>query len=114
MDLPWNVYAEQLSGLGYGYALWNPQPIEDSEVLIGDVGWIRKGRFHRLFNAMKDAQDPLNLSFGVPDSYVPLRLDKKLVVKDDGAIIAPSVMSESIIKVEVGADAQVCVQVCCL
>jgi len=37
----------------YGHALWQPTPGEDGlAVEIGDVGFIREGRFHRLFNVL--------------------------------------------------------------
>jgi len=52
MSTPWDIYAEQLSTLGYGYPLWDPEPCDREEVLLGDVGFIDKGHFIRLFNAL--------------------------------------------------------------
>ena len=51
----YNIFREQL-GIRfptYGHALWDPCPEEpDKPVKIGDVGFIREGKFHRLFNAL--------------------------------------------------------------
>jgi hypothetical protein len=55
----------------YGHALWEPGPggLYNS-VEVGDVGYIRRGRFHRLFNALLDeSQSPTG---SVPDDHVPL------------------------------------------
>lgn len=46
------VYAEQLRDLRCGEPLWQPEPPNDGEVEIGDVGYINDGRFTRLFNAI--------------------------------------------------------------
>jgi len=37
----------------YGHALWQPSPA----VEIGDVGFIREGHFHRLFNVLPPQAD---------------------------------------------------------
>ncbi|KAL6305688.1 hypothetical protein BKA93DRAFT_845260 [Sparassis latifolia] len=47
------VYAEQLSRLGYCYPLWDPEPTQFGEVLLGDVGHIFEGQFFRIFNATR-------------------------------------------------------------
>ncbi|GJE94295.1 WD40 repeat domain-containing protein [Phanerochaete sordida] len=44
------IYPACLSGLGYGYALWHPEPHDTGEPQIGDVGYTREGAFVRLFN----------------------------------------------------------------
>ena len=37
----------------HGHALWEPDPQDLYEaVAVGDVGFIRRGYFHRLFNAL--------------------------------------------------------------
>lgn len=72
----WNVYASELVRLGFGHPLWYPEPTKFGEVEIGDVGVIQEGRFFRLFNAMRDEDDPVNAK-GVPDGFV------KLVVNED-------------------------------
>ena len=65
----------------FGHALWETSPGdllgEQSEeaprqyppVEIGDVGFIRKGKFHRLFNARYSENHPCNERFGVPEGH---------------------------------------------
>jgi hypothetical protein len=60
----------------YGHALWEPSPGRDSPpVEIGDVGFIRGGKFHRLFNALLPEDHPSHQRFGVPEYHEPLRLN---------------------------------------
>ena len=55
-----------------GHALWDPNPINpDMVVQVGDVGFIREGRFHRLFNALLPGNDPSHYR-GVPVDHEPL------------------------------------------
>jgi len=64
-----DVYREKL-GIAYpehGHALWQP-----TSVNVGDVGYIRGGRFSRLFNALRPEGHSSNLRFGVPDHHEPL------------------------------------------
>ena len=56
----WDVYAEQLFPLGYGYPLWSP-----GKVLLGDVGYLTEGQFHTLFNTIKRNNDTSK----VPQGY---------------------------------------------
>jgi hypothetical protein len=59
----------------YGYALWEPSPGEDSPtVQVGDVGFIRRGQFNRLFNALLPADHPSHERYGVPDHHEPLKV----------------------------------------
>ena len=70
MAAAWDIYAEQLISLGYGHPQWFPEPCPDAgEIRIGDVGYLRKGRFFRIFNAMLSANDPINTRNGVPQSF---------------------------------------------
>ena len=56
----------------YGHALWEPSPTElYTAVEVGDVGFIREGRFHRLFNALLPADHPSH-NLGVPEYHEPL------------------------------------------
>ena len=56
----------------YGHALWEPSPSGlYSPVEVGDVGFIREGRFYRLFNALLSADHPSHMS-GVPEHHEPL------------------------------------------
>ena len=57
---------------GYGHALWDPNPTNpDEPVKVGDVGFMRWGKFHRLFNALLPANHPSH-DLGVPEHYEPL------------------------------------------
>jgi hypothetical protein len=61
----YDIFREQLSikYSTYGHALWEPSPAKpNSPVNVGDVGFIRSGKFHRLFNVLLSAED---------QSYVP-------------------------------------------
>ena len=67
----YDIYREQLSinYPTYGHALWQPSPSNpNNPVGIGDVGFIRNGKFHRLFNALISAEDQSN----VPEHYEQL------------------------------------------
>ena len=67
----YDIYREQLSinYASYGHALWQPSPSNpDNPVGIGDVGFIRNGKFHRLFNTLISAEDQPN----VPEHYEQL------------------------------------------
>ena len=56
----------------YGHALWGPSPRNPNRhVQVGDVGFIRKGNIHRLFNALLPADDP-SQELGVPEHHEPL------------------------------------------
>ncbi|KAH9989072.1 hypothetical protein BJV74DRAFT_838710 [Russula compacta] len=60
----------------YGHALWEPSPGNlYPTVEIGDVGFIRQGKFHRLFNALLPGDHPSHQNFGVPEHYEPLQLN---------------------------------------
>ena len=57
----------------YGRALWAPSPTNpDRPVQVGDVGFIRQGKFQPLFNALLPADDPLHDELGVPKGHEPL------------------------------------------
>lgn len=54
----------------FGHALWEPDPGEDfPPVEVGDVGFIRQGNFHRLFNALLPEDHPSHDTFGVPENH---------------------------------------------
>jgi hypothetical protein len=66
-----DIFREQLSikYSRYGHALWEPSPPKpNNPVKVGDVGFIRSGRFHRLFNALLSAEDQSS----VPEHYEQL------------------------------------------
>ncbi|GJE99314.1 WD40 repeat domain-containing protein [Phanerochaete sordida] len=48
---PDKIYAKSLEVLGLGYALWRPEPDPAlGETHLGDVGFVRQGKFVRLLN----------------------------------------------------------------
>ena len=56
----------------YGYALWEPSPANPNRpVQPGDIGFIREGRFYRIFSALLSADDP-SQEFSVPEHHEPL------------------------------------------
>ncbi len=74
MSADYDIFREQLAIKypSYGHALWQPSPWDpDMPVQVGDVGFIRSGKFHRLFNALLPA-DHSSHELGVPEYYEPL------------------------------------------
>uniref|UniRef100_A0A0W0FX36 Uncharacterized protein n=1 Tax=Moniliophthora roreri TaxID=221103 RepID=A0A0W0FX36_MONRR len=73
-------YARHLFLHGHGYALWIPEPNDNSTpeyfdqgVRVGDVGIITNdGGFDYLFNICAPADDPINRTHGVPCDFTPL------------------------------------------
>lgn len=70
----YDIYSAQLLQLKHGYALWSPEPWAYSEVQVGDVGYIWRGSFYRLFNVILGSEHPDNKRFGVPDGFKPLNV----------------------------------------
>ena len=102
-----DVYAKELWELGFGYPLWNPDsPPNEDGVLIGDVGFVNKGTFYRMFNALKPADDPINHS-GVPDGYEPFTFysPEKSYFRKFGAINGGALHSKSIEQLAVTSSA---------
>jgi hypothetical protein len=60
-----------MAPLSHGYALWRPEPVRTlyDEVRIGDVDFLSKGGFHRLFNDISASDNPTNQFLGVPDGF---------------------------------------------
>jgi hypothetical protein len=56
----------------YGHALWEPGPgaLYDA-VTVGDVGYIREGKFYRLFNVLLPRDHP-SQKLGLPEYYESL------------------------------------------
>jgi hypothetical protein len=69
-----DIFREQL-GIRYplyGHALWDPSPGKlYHAVEVGDVGYIREGKFYRLFNFLLPATHASHLNFGVPEFHEP-------------------------------------------
>jgi hypothetical protein len=71
-----NVYRDQLTALSHGLALWDPNPPKHiyNNVSIGDVGYLNKGTFIRMFNVMLPWDDLSNRTLGQPEFYESLDL----------------------------------------
>lgn len=70
----YDIFSAQLASKypAYGHALWVPDPVRlYCPVEVGDVGFIREGRFHRLLNALLPADHPSH-TLGVPEYHEPL------------------------------------------
>jgi hypothetical protein len=70
-----DIYRERLATTypAFGHALWEPYPEEEhGPVQVGDVGYIRQGKFHRLFNALLSADDPSHHEVPLPEHHEPL------------------------------------------
>ncbi|EIW56367.1 uncharacterized protein TRAVEDRAFT_79507, partial [Trametes versicolor FP-101664 SS1] len=70
----WDVYAESLTYLGYGYPLWCPDTWNNGkpwDLNVGDVGWLRNGQFCPLLRttATDAAQQPFRT---LPEGHSPL------------------------------------------
>jgi len=68
------IFRDQLTATypTYGHPLWNPNPSRpDRPVETGDVGFLREGKFHSLFNALLPADDP-SQEHGVPEYHEKL------------------------------------------
>ena len=93
---PWDVYAQQLLPLGYGFPLWRPGSKDNGrEVLIGDVGWIKNGQFRAFFNTMHHASGSVNAPLGVPDSFEILD-PSTVLIKNYGNEVQQIIYSRSL------------------
>ncbi len=71
----YDIFREQLSVTypAFGHALWEPSPGgQHGPVQVGDVGYIRQGKFHRLFNALLSADHPSHHGIPLPEYHKPL------------------------------------------
>ncbi|KAA1477145.1 hypothetical protein DENSPDRAFT_572477 [Dentipellis sp. KUC8613] len=51
MSRYWDIYEKELKNLGHGLPVWQAEPFASKdEVHVGDVGYMDKGRFRRVFN----------------------------------------------------------------
>ena len=60
----YDIFREQLAIKfpAYGHALWDPSPPEPNRpVKVGDVGFIRKGKFHCIFNILRPKAEQSNV-----------------------------------------------------
>jgi hypothetical protein len=77
----YDIFREELATKypTYGHALWEPSPGHYTAVEIGDVGFIREGRFHRLFNILLPEDHPSHQN-GVPQRHEPLVLSIRSII----------------------------------
>lgn len=75
-----DIFREELAikYLNHGYALWEPDPGTLYEAVeVGDVGYIRDGKFHRLFNVFLSKDHPSHRNYGVPEYHEVLQLNMR-------------------------------------
>ncbi|KAI0323503.1 hypothetical protein GY45DRAFT_1349778 [Cubamyces sp. BRFM 1775] len=93
---PWDIYAQQLEPLGYGYPLWTPDPAPGAaQVDIGDVGFIKDGEFIALFNIFRGEGEEQPRG-RVPTGHVPLDISNVEVVGPRDKISHSPLYSRSI------------------
>ena len=74
----YDIYRDRLAATypAFGHALWDPNPeVGQDPVKIGDVGYVHKGKFNRLFNALLSESDASREGIRLPEYYEPLVLD---------------------------------------
>ena len=70
-----DTYRDQLASLYHGHALWEPDPARlYDRVRVGDIGYVKRGRFFRMFNILLQANDPAQVH-GVPEGFVQLNME---------------------------------------
>lgn len=67
-------------------------------MLIGDVGFIADGRFARLLNAVRPADDPTNMENDVPGGFTVLRYECILTQTDDDYLGSHPIYSKFVIQ----------------
>lgn len=109
------VYARELGRRGYGEPLWQPEPTQYGEVLIGDVGFFVDGSFIRVLNCTLPedhpsctllADNPVNAGLMVPSEYPPLEYNKQTLLQTNENYLPPQpICSKSISQSEVDVGA---------
>ena len=70
----YDTYRDQLASLYHGHALWEPDPARlYDRVRVGDVGYVKRGHFFRMFNILLQADDAAQI-YGVPEGFVQLNM----------------------------------------
>jgi hypothetical protein len=90
--MDYDIFREELAIKypAYGHALWQPSPGGGcAAVDIGDVGFIREGRFRRFFNILLP-EDHESHRHGVPQYYKPLELTLPLSASIDTGPLQPN------------------------
>ena len=100
-DAP-TVYAAELQrygGVWLGHALWYPSPDRGEEVQIGDVGFVKEGRFRRFFNVV--TEDGF-IDGKRPENFTPLKYTTAL--QDGRTMNTTPIVSKSVTIIEASAD----------
>ncbi|KAF7789117.1 hypothetical protein EIP86_000052 [Pleurotus ostreatoroseus] len=101
------VYAQELEVLNLGHPMWYPEPADQYEVRIGDVGFFDEdGQFHRLFNATVGENHPYNQN-GVPEGFHPVSVEKSLIQIRRNHLPSGPISSRSVKSHKVDASASV-------
>ncbi len=70
----YDSYRDQLACLYNGHAVWMPDPAKQYDrVRVGDVGFMDRGYFVRMFNSLSSVDDPIQV-FGVPEGFISLNM----------------------------------------
>ena len=78
---PWDTYAVQLYQFTNGLPLYDPDPAGTyDKVRVGDVGYVLKGKFIRLFNVFERADSAVNAG-GAPENFVPVAPSFSLITR---------------------------------
>ncbi len=86
----YDLYSDQLKSLKLGHAIYEPEPNEgEGEVQIGDVGYIKYGRFMPFASVFTSEH-------GIPAVDDKYRLITKLGKLDKGVMSSRSVHSEKV------------------
>ncbi|RPD72326.1 hypothetical protein L226DRAFT_546923 [Lentinus tigrinus ALCF2SS1-7] len=102
----WDIYARELMSLGFGHPLWHPEPsLQFGQIRLGDVGYLRKGRFRFLFNSMHSAEHPVNATKGVPSGFEEFKPPGNPVRRDRDEITQTELHSKSLQSLSIAATA---------
>ncbi|KAI0715839.1 hypothetical protein C8T65DRAFT_707526 [Cerioporus squamosus] len=106
MNHSWDVYARELMSLGFGHPLWRPEPcLQFGEIRLGDVGYLREGRFRFLFKCMRIAEDPVNARRGVPSGFEVFSPPDPMLTQDHNEITQTELHSKSLQSLSLTATA---------
>jgi hypothetical protein len=93
------IYSDQMAKRMRGTALYEPK----WEVYVGDVGYIRNGRFFRLFNITLPRDHQLQRK-GVPSSFVPFGVEQWSQSAEPDFLQPQVLHSESVSKKEINVE----------
>ncbi|GJE94299.1 WD40 repeat domain-containing protein [Phanerochaete sordida] len=104
-EAAYHIYPSCLSGRGYGYPLWHPEPHQTGEPQIGDVGYLREGKFVRLFNINISA-----ISYQVKEWSPRFKIEEALsldvfrVAKSHATLIAGQLKSRGVERIQLHGE----------